>query len=161
MIKIEVVFFYPLHRPSMKEPAKIYYSTCVQIHRRYTDYHTVWNQYHRNAHLMQQIYDIYSNRFNYITLNIYNVSLFKINDCCMKYAWEFFFMSTSAGIFSLYWCNIQSPATVRQQTYKWGTPSDGWSWMSTSLCKHYTSHRLSLREMYRHSLQNNKTAYLV
>lgn len=90
MIKIEVGFFYPLHRPSMKEPAKIYYSTCVQIHRRYTDYHTVWNQYHRNAHLMQQIYDIYSNRFNYITLNIYNVSLFKINDCCMKYAWEVF-----------------------------------------------------------------------
>lgn len=69
-------------------------------------------------------------------------------------------MSTSAGIFFLYWCNIQSPATVRQQTYKWGTQSDGWSWMSISLYKHYTSHHLSLREMCKHSLQDNKNSII-
>lgn len=82
---------------------------------------------------------------------------FKINDCCMKCKWSFC-LSTSAGIFCLNWCNIQSPATVRQQTYKWGIPSDGWSWMSICLCTHYTSHHRSLLEMCRHSLQDDKTS---
>lgn len=142
MIKIEVVFFIPCIDPAWKNQPRF----ITQHVSKYIGVTLITTQYEINIIVMRIFY---------------NVSLFKINDCCMKYAWEFFFMSTSAGIFSLYWCNIQSPATVRQQTYKWGTPSDGWSWMSTSLCKHYTSHRLSLREMYRHSLQNNKTAYLV
>lgn len=75
----------------------------------------------------------------------------------MKCKWSFC-LSTSAGIFCLNWCNIQSPATVRQQTYKWGIPSDGWSWMSICLCTHYTSHHRSLLEMCRHSLQDDKTS---